>query len=294
MGRRRDGFIIVAVLWLLGALATLAAIYAAYVGTIAAGLTVNSDRVQAEGLVTAAVELAAWRLSAVDEERRPTRGDFTFRLGGASVAVAHVAEAARIDLNAGSKELIAGLFAALGARRPEADDHAERVLGWRSRPETEIEEQDKEISAYRAAGLPYKPRQGPFADAGELWLVLGLPPALVESALPHVTVYSGQAEIDVLNAAPPVIAALPGMTPDRLHDVLRQRAAAPQDVRTLFAFLGPAQGAATTRLGRSVRLQVAISFATGRRVGAEVVIQLSDEADMPYRVLAWRSDFDGD
>src|ERR671922_141626 len=30
---RRDGFIVVAVLWLLGALATLAAVYAAYVGT---------------------------------------------------------------------------------------------------------------------------------------------------------------------------------------------------------------------------------------------------------------------
>ena len=49
----RDGFIVVAVLWMLGALATLASIYAVYVINTATAMGVNDDRLQAEGLMTA-------------------------------------------------------------------------------------------------------------------------------------------------------------------------------------------------------------------------------------------------
>jgi general secretion pathway protein K len=46
---------------------------------------------------------------------------------------------------------------------------------------------------YRSAGLTYQPRQGSFPYVAELWLVLGLPPALVERAMALVTVFSGRA-----------------------------------------------------------------------------------------------------
>ena len=49
-GRGNGGFIVVAVLWMLGALATLAAIYAVYVINAATGLSVNDDRLKAEAL----------------------------------------------------------------------------------------------------------------------------------------------------------------------------------------------------------------------------------------------------
>jgi general secretion pathway protein K len=44
---------------------------------------------------------------------------------------------------------------------------------------------------------------------GELWLVLGLAPAMVERALPFLTVFSGSPSIDAMVAAPEVVAALP-------------------------------------------------------------------------------------
>ncbi|MEA2938200.1 MAG: ral secretion pathway protein, partial [Alphaproteobacteria bacterium] len=45
--RDRDGFIVVAVLWILAALATLASIYAVYVSNTAAAASVNDDRIRA-------------------------------------------------------------------------------------------------------------------------------------------------------------------------------------------------------------------------------------------------------
>src|SRR3974377_528501 len=84
-GQSRDGFIIVAVLWMLGALATLASIYAVYVINTATAMSVNDDRLQTEGLMTAALELTTYRLPPTDPESRPSRGDFAFRLGRAVV-----------------------------------------------------------------------------------------------------------------------------------------------------------------------------------------------------------------
>ena len=79
----------------------------------------------------------------------------------------------------------------------------------------------------------------------ELWLVLGLPPALIERARPFVTVFSGMPTVNVMDAAPEVIAALPGMTPERLDAFLKRRDTLRQDVNSVFQLLGPARVYAT-------------------------------------------------
>ncbi|MBV9955858.1 MAG: general secretion pathway protein GspK, partial [Pseudolabrys sp.] len=124
-----------AVLWILAALATLASIYAVYVTNAATGMGVNEERVQAEQLITAALELTAYRLTAVDADSRPSRGNFVFRLGHADIAVEFTSEIGRIDLNMAPKELLAGLFAGLGAKYQDAEYYADRIIGWRTPPD---------------------------------------------------------------------------------------------------------------------------------------------------------------
>jgi general secretion pathway protein K len=289
-GRAEAGFVVVAVLWMLGALAALASIYAVYVTNTALGLSVNDDRLQAEALITASLELTAYRLSAQDADAKPTNGAFRFRMGRSDVAVDFRAEAARIDLNMAPKELLAGLFAGLGAADDAALYYADRIIGWRQKGE--VAGQNNEADAYRTAGLSYGPRQGPFSDVGELWLVLGLPPALVERALPYVTVFSGRAEVDVLDAAPEVVAALPGMSPDRLYAILSQRGPGDANAKIVQGLLAGTKGA-TTEGGKAMRVTVRIAFDNGRRVSAESVILTLDDADEPFRVLSWHDDFDG-
>jgi general secretion pathway protein K len=290
--RANEGFIVVAVLWILAALATLASVYAIYVSNTVAAARVNDDRIQAQALVSAAVELTAYQLTAADEETRPSRGAFGFRMGGANVAVGFRSEAARIDLNAAPKELLAGLFAALGARPDAAGYFADRIVGWR----TSVGKEDQagsEASSYQTAGLSYTPRGAPFAHVGELWLVRGIPPQLVERALPYVTVFSGQQSIHVLDAEPLVLAALPGMTPELLNAALTQRGAGRQNGEYVLQMLGPARGSATLEASKAIRVRVGVEFQNGRRVNAAVVILLLDSADAPFRVLSWRNDADG-
>ena len=283
----RDGFIIVAVLWILAALATLVTIFSIYVINSATAFTVHDERLQAEGLARAALELSVYRATAAPQGQTATRGTFLFRLGTALVNAEFVSEAARIDLNAAPRELLSGLFAGLGASRGQADSYADRILGWRS-PPPQDNVGPNEAANYRAAGMLYGPRGGPFPHTGELALVLGIPEFMVTRALPYLTVYSGQPQVDIFNASPQVLAALPGMDPQRLQAILVQRAAAPQNEQTaqaLLGTLGAAQTFANTQGNKSLRVTARIAFDSGQRMTTEAVIFLLDSGTDPYRIL---------
>jgi general secretion pathway protein K len=282
-----DGFILVAVLWILGALATLASIYTIYVANTAIAVAGNDGTVEIEALTSAAIELTAYRLLEAPKESRPTRGAFNFRLGHANAAVDFCSEAARIDLNEAPKELLAGLFAALGAHPNDAAQYADRVIGWRTTPRSEAH--DKEAPLYSAAGLNYGPRGAPFEHVGELSLVLGLPPDMVERALPYVTVFSGREEVNVHDAAPMVLAALPGMTPERLRGF--SAASGVQSASPSGSQRASAEAFLTTEGSDAIRVTVRIGFDNSRRVTSEVVILLG-EGDEPFHVLSWQADID--
>jgi len=294
-GRARgaDGFVLIAVLWILGALATLAVIYAVYVVNAAASVSVDNDRLQVESSLSGALELTAYYLETTEQAARPSSGTFTFPLGANRVTVRFVSEAARIDLNKAEKPLLTGLFGVLGASSDAAAEYADRVIGWRSPSSEELASRDKEIAAYRAAGLRYDPREGPFNNVQELWLVLGLPPAMVERMMPYVTVFSGMAAINVMDAAPAVLAALPGMTPERLDDLLNSRNRPAADRNAILASLGTSGSVATTDASKAYRVSVEVGLPQGRRFAAEAVILLLQDAPDPYRVLSWTDGFDG-
>ncbi len=283
------GFIVIAVLWILAALSALVLIYLSYVTNTAVVVAATADRVQTEALVTAGVELAAFQLSAVNDAARPTSGTFNARVGTGRVIVTFRSEAARVDLNAAPKGLLAGLIAGLGASPDNAALYADRIMAWRA--PTESAESDPENSFYRTSGAPYVPRHAPFPQAEELWLVRGIPPLVIEKMLPFVTVFSNLASINVLDAAPQVLAALPGMTPENLQAVLAQRGDPNAEPGSVLSMTGGEGG--TLAGSKAYRLTVGVEFGGKSRNAADIVILLLDSGETPYRVLSWRNVSDG-
>src|ERR1700738_552058 len=281
------GFVLVAVLWIVVALSALATIFSVYLSNSAQALAVNDTALRAEALVSASLELTAYQLSLAGDKARPAQGSFHYRLDNADILVSYVSESSRIDLNLAPKEMLANLFSGLGANQEDARQYADRIDGWRTPPKADAA--DDEVSLYRAAGLAYSPRQAPFAHVNELALVFGLPPGLVDRALPFVTVFSRLPKIDALGASPEVIAALPGMTPSALKEFLKERPALPRDTAAIATALGPAQASATTEKSDFFRILTTIKFDNCRRTSSEVVIKLGGEGD-PYRVLSWQDD----
>jgi general secretion pathway protein K len=291
-GKGTDGFIIVVVLWMLAALAALVMVYAVYVVNAAVVTAAGPDRVESEALVEAAVELTAFRIVNLKADSAPTGGTFATRLGTARISVVFRSEAARIDLNAAPRELLAGLMEALGATPDDADRYCDRIIAWRTSTARNADD-DPENSLYRGAGLSYIPRHGTFQHVGELGLVYGIPAFLVQSMLPYVTIFSGKPQVNILDAAPLVLAALPGMTPANLQILLSEREVPRADPKSLLTLLGPSASMGTVAGSKAVRVLVDVGFDDGRRSGAEVVILIVDNGDEPYRVLSWRNANDG-
>jgi general secretion pathway protein K len=297
----QGGFIIIAVLWILVALSALATIFSMYLSNSARALGATDAGVQVDALVSASLELTAYQLLSADEKAIPAQGSFRFRMDNAEVLVTFTSEAARVDLNAASKEMLAGLFEVLGAEQKAAAELADRIVGWRTQSKPGAA--DDEGALYLAAGLNYSPRQAHFAHVNELSLVLGASPVLVERALPYVTVFSKSADVDVLIAPPEVIAALPGMTPEILNNFLKQRPSLPHDQKAIVAALDPVK--ATLPETRAFRVLTTLRFDNGRRTSSEAVILLGnakgsdkantsasdkgkDEDKRPYSILSWQ------
>jgi general secretion pathway protein K len=286
-----SGFVLVVVLWILSAFATLAAIYSAYAVTTSVDIHAPDDRLQAEASFRAAVEMTAFQQLATPEPVRPSHGAFSLRVGRTNVAVRFQSEGARIDLNAASEDLLSGLFAAIGVAPPSAKVYASRVVGWRTKPAQNVN--SKEAELYAQLRVPYPPRQAPFEDVLELSLLPDLPPPVVERVLPFVTVFSGRSTVDVASADPTVLSALPGMTPAMLTALLNARARNSGDEKELLALLGPTVSGASVDRPKAIHAAIDVNFDSGRRVHAEVVLRLAETGKEPYDLLYWRDDFDG-
>lgn len=279
-----DGFILVTVLWILGALSALISIYAVFVINTALSFSVHEHRFRSEALISAALELTAYRQLASPARSR-TNNHFNFRMDRANINVEYRSEASRIDLNAAPKELLVGLFVALGSRREHAEIYGDHIVNWRTPRPTGV---DLEAPSFRSAGLA-PPRGGKFPHSGELALVHGLPSNVAERALPFLTVYGGP-QINIFEAAPQVIAALPGLTRERADAVLASRGAPQTAEKTLLPLLGPAQKYVTLEGSNVLRVTIRVTFDNGRRLNAEVVMLLFDVGDVPYAVLTRADD----
>jgi len=285
------GFVIVAVLWILMALSSLAMIFALYLSASARAMAIGDTALQNEALVSAGLELAAYQLSLTADDARPPRGAFHFRMDDANVTVTFISEAARIDLNLAPKEALAALFAVLGASKDAANEDADRIIGWRTLPAPG----DANGEAARYAPLGYSPRQSLFTHVDELALVAGLSPALVERALPFVTVFNGSSDIDPHIAAPEVVAAFDkssNANKDPFGGGLASMNGSPAGMNGSPASANssaPPKNDATVAKSPCYRIETTIGFANGRRSTSEVVIALGDKQE-PYRILSWQDD----
>lgn len=282
---RQRGFVIVAVLWILIALSSLAVIFAVYLSASARAMAIGDTDLENEALVSASVELTAYQLIlSGDGDKKPVRGAFHFRMNDANVGVNFTSEAARIDLNFASKEVLTAFFAGLGANKDAANEDAERVIGWRTLPTPG--NSDEEGARYAALG--YSPRESLFVHANELALIVGLSPALVDRALPFVTVFNGSSDIDDTIAAPEVVAAYK-KSAGASKDLFGGGMASMNDPMSDTGSSAQPKSDGPKAKSPCYRVETTINFPNGRRSSSEVVIVLGDKQE-PYRVLSWRDD----
>ena len=175
--------------------------------------TVHDERLQAEALARAAIELSVYQ-DHRDPHAAPTRGSFAFRLGNANVAARFRCRRPRASTSTPRPRNCCPACSPGSARRarprtptPTASSPGARRPAPARRTRSRPPIAPPGCSIRRAAR-----RSSTSRNSGSC---SGIPEALVERAMPFVTVYSASRR-STLDAAPQVLAALPGMDPGRL------------------------------------------------------------------------------
>ena len=132
------------------------------------------------------------------------------RVPGAVIALSVADESGKVNPNAAEPDLLAALLRAVGADTRTADAAAAAIADWRFPGET-ARQGGAKLREYRAAGRDYGPPGAPFRSLDELGLVLGMNPALLGQATPHLSLYAG-AEPDLAAADPAVRRAIQALT----------------------------------------------------------------------------------
>ena len=245
--KERDGFALIAVLWVLVGVSALA-----LMAQLAARESVAAARNRAE------LAAAAWRAEGCSERARAAvaaalraarsegpSGESWDRIPG-SIAESPLAvgcdltvraAGAALDANTADSQTLHRFFAAMGVAPEAADSLADALMDWRD-PDHDPRPSGAEAGAYLRAGRA-PPRDGPFAATAEIRRVRGF------ANLPGVDTLMGveDAKAPLGHAPIPVLAALPGFTPQALARVaeLRMRGEAVPDALGLGGSL--AEGA---------------------------------------------------
>jgi general secretion pathway protein K len=282
--RTRDrGWALVSVLWALTMLALMAAATQTLTVT-----SYQSERhamvdARAEADLDAAIVRAVLGISDLRPEQR-WRVDGTAQAmihDGMRISVSAQDETGRIDLNAASGSLIRQLLQGVGLSPDDAVAMSDRIVDWRST--TGLGSLNGATDAdYKAAGLDYSPRHGPFQTVDELKLVLGMTPALFARIRPALTVYSARPMFDANLAPREALLALYPNDPGKIDEIMRARQGDPQAAAL--------QGAAVTQpaqIGRAYTITARLAI--GRRTFSRVaVVELTGDGKRPYFVMTWQ------
>jgi len=238
---------------------------------------VDKDRVQADALLTAGLEVAAGL--ATDWANKPLLDrETTLDLSTGSVSAQVNDEGGRIDLAKAPADLLAALLVSVGAPQAQANSVAQSIVNWRN------------LLASKATGSARAPHHqsnnGFFTDVDQIAEVPGMRPEWVAAIRPLTTVY-GADTVNPLTAPAGVIASLPGVDRDRLAAFLAARRSNPNDAAPLATMLGPAQRFVAPKPQRVASVRLAATLAGGYATAAKAVIVLLPHDRQPYHILVW-------
>ncbi len=267
---RERGFALLIVLWTLSLLSLLISQVSGS-GRQALLLAFNMRSEAAlQALADGAVREAGFHVAAAGLAHWPANGAaHLLHQDGAAITVRVTNEAGLVNPSIASSDLLKAMVQGCGFDERQATAIATAIVSWRF-PTAQT---DYGAPAYRAAGLSYAPPGQPFESIGELGLVLGVTPALLDCLAPHLSLYR-QADPDP-NAADPFV------------------------LRALAEVIGTPPPLTTAPVDESlVRVGISVGGPHGARASRESVLLMEPQTQSgnaasggdglaPFRILSW-------
>lgn len=289
----KKGFTLIVVIWAMGLLAVLAAFVALSTKT---QTKVTANRIQnakARALANGAVELAGIKiLSSLVQSGNSGSANISYdgtpfrcRIRKQAVVQFRIQdEGGKLNLNTASETALAILIRGFGTNAQRAASLAAAIADFRDDddfPRTN----GAEVEDYRAAGLPYGPKNHWFQSVEELEQVLGFDEVLYRNLRPYLTVYASRGSgIDPRYAPLPLLLALSGATPDEVSNSAKLNPLENQSARAAVNLPRQFTGNSKRRFF-SVRADVTLP--SGGRFIRDAILEIRASSSTPLRYRSW-------
>lgn len=288
------GIAFVLVMWVIAMLSVLLGSFALVAHTEGMQSRHLFDTTTARYAAEAGINLAIYGLSKSDPTQKWVADGrpYSFVFDEVEVEVSLTDDSGKIDINAADPVALKSLFVGIGVEETQAEDLADAIQDWRD-PDELSSLHGAELGEYRAAGLPYGPRNAPFETLSEIQQVLGMNYAIYSKIEPAITMFSGRSTPSAAYAPIEAMMAIPGMTPDMARQLIQERQQlAPgllnQGGSGLLLPDGSPLMADGGGLTYSVKSRAKLSNGASTVLDATIRMGGMNSAGRPFVVLRWR------
>jgi general secretion pathway protein K len=291
MPSRQQGVALILVIWVIALMGVLLGSFALIARTENFEARHLFDGTTARYAAQAGIERAVYELRNPDLTQRWV-GDgraYDFEFDGAQVQVELTDESGLIDINTADDTLLQGLFVSAGVAPDQAVVLSDAIQDWRDPDDIPLP-QGAELNEYKAAGMPYAPRNAPFQTVGEVQQALGMNYDLFEKIEPAITIYGGGVQPNPAYAPLEVLLALPGMTPDLAQQLIAARQQSlPGQPGGAGLTLPDGTPVVANGGGNTYTIRSRATLANGASTTLDASIRLGGigAAGQPYTVLRW-------
>jgi general secretion pathway protein K len=291
---RTRGVAFVLVLWVIAMLSIMLGSFALVARTENLQSRHLFDTTQARYAAEAGLNLAVYELRKADPmERWMSDGrPYRFGYGDAEIEVAITDESGKIDINtaASNGDLLINLFVTHGVAQEQAQALSGAVKDWIDSDDLKSPN-GAEVADYKAAGLPYGPKNAPFDTVSELQQVLGMNYDLYQKIEPGITIYSGRSTPNAASADPDALHALwPDATPEQIQQLVEQIRSQPPGAPPggILAPDGTPIMAGGGGLTYSVKSRAKLPNGASTVLDATIRMGGVGAAGRPFVILRWR------
>lgn len=295
---RQKGMALVLVLWVLSLLTIMAGSFALSMrreSAIVAGIKNNA---QAMAIAESGIAIAETMLlnPAPNKGWRADGSIYELTAAEAKIRVRLLSEKGKIDINKAGEKILQALMTYAPVDEKQQTKLAGAILDWRDEDDL-VHLEGAEKTEYEDAGLSYQPRNKPFQSIEELQLVLGMDKSVFKWIEPLVTVYSGQQQVAVQQAAKEVLKIIPGLDRDLVDSYVAARLESAKNNLSVPPF--PSSSGQNTPAGLNtppatgqnnvLSLVSEAHISDGSSAVISVVINQSDPSQTtPFQVLKWQ------
>lgn len=287
---QQRGLALVIVIWILTLLSLMAGSFALSMRRESSVASALKNNAQALALAETGLGIAQFMLQHPDTEQRWQADGSLYRIprNDSEIRIRILAESGKVDINSAEEPLLRAIINATTDDSKRQQQLLDALLDWRD-ADDEPRSRGAENKQYRQAGLAYQPSNLPFQSLEELQLVLGFDAEIFERMQPWITVYSGQANLNLRLAAPELLRMVgDSLKEQNIHDVYLEKRLAGTDAGNDVK--GEQTDAALADQDQTYTIMVQTLLEDQATAALEVVLKIQNQNSNqpPYQILDWK------